>query len=141
MMYRMTGHEAFIPAYATGKSIAIDFLRFMATDIGIETFMKATKGTLTPYNYDASAIKESFYDLQKDHYEYMKTVVTLPPESVFKLNYLGGLNQITKVPSVETAFSAQRAEDRMSALDVYNADIDYYNDSVFQTLLQKAGIN
>lgn len=141
MMYRMTGHEAFIPSYATGKAIAKDFLRFMATDIGIQTFMNATKGTLTPYNY---TVKEetlaTYYPLQQDHYEYMKTVTSLPPESAFKLYYLGGVNQMTKWPSLEQAFSAQNDGERKTALQVFEQDKEEWTTSKFNMALTKAGL-
>ncbi len=141
MMYRMTGHEAFIPSYATGKAIAKDFLRFMATDIGIKTFMNATKGSLTPYNYQADAATlATYYPMQQDHYAYMKTVVSLPPESVFKLHYSGGVGQMTKWPSLEQAFAAQKAGDRKSAWQVYQQDIEEWTTSKFETALKKAGL-
>ena len=141
MMYRMTGHEAFVPSYATGKGIAKDFLRFMATDIGIQTFMDATKGTLTPYNYEVDESKlATYFPMQQDHYAYMKTVTSLPPESVFKLHYLGGVNQMTKWPSLDQAFSAQNANERKSALQIYEQDIAEWTKSKFDMALTKAGL-
>lgn len=142
MMYRMTGHEAFVPSYATGKAIAKDFLRFMATDIGIQTYMDATKGTLTPYNYTVDAEKMStYYPLQQDHYAYMQTVVSLPPESVFKLNYFGGVNQMTKWPSLEQAFSAQNANERKTAAEIFAQDVSEWTKSKFDMALIKAKLN
>ena len=141
MMYRMTGHEAFVPSYATGKEAAKDFLRFMATDIGIKTFMDATKGTLTPYNYEVEASTlATYFPMQQDHYQYMKTVTSLPPESVFKLHYLGGVNQMTKWPSLDQAFSAQNANERKTALQIYEQDIEEWSTSKFNMALTKAGL-
>lgn len=141
MMYRMTGHEALIPSYATGKAIAKDFLRFMATDIGIQTFMDATKGTLTPYNYEvAEETLATYYPMQQDHYKYMKTVTSLPPETAFRLHYLGGVNQMTKVPSLEEVFAAKDAGERMTALEIYEQDKSYWSTDTFNIALMKAGL-
>lgn len=142
MMYRMTGHEAFIPSYAKGKEVAKDFLRFMATDIGIQAFAKSTYGLQTPYNYTQSEeTVKNYSGIQQDHYEYLKTAVLLPPESIFRLNYLGGLNPMTKCPAIMSAFGCDSKKDRKSAEKVYNDDINYYTEATFKSTLIKAGLN
>jgi hypothetical protein len=45
------GHVAFIPENSDAKDLAKDFLTFMASDKGIETFMKATRGVSTAFKY------------------------------------------------------------------------------------------
>ena len=45
------GHVAFVPEVSDAKDLAKDFLIFMASDKGIETFMKATNGVSTPFKY------------------------------------------------------------------------------------------
>lgn len=141
MMYRMTGHEAFIPSYALGKEVAKDFLIFMASDIGIKAFGKSTYGHQTPYNYTPSEEEfNSYCPLQQDHHEYIKTAVLLPPESIFQLNYMGGVNPMTKCPAVLSAFAQTSASMRKSALKVFNDDINHYTDATFNITLQKANL-
>lgn len=51
----------FIPTYATGKAVAIDFLRFMATDIAIEAFAKASSGSMLDFKYDIKTKNSELY--------------------------------------------------------------------------------
>ena len=141
MMYRMTGHEAFVPSYAKGKAVAKDFLVFMASDIGIKAFAKSTYGLQTPYNYQPTEDELATYcDLQKDHNEYLKTAVLLPPESIFRLSYMGGVNPMTKCPAVISAFAKTNKKDRKSAQKVFDDDVNHYTEGTFDITLQKAGL-
>lgn len=141
MMYRMTGHEAFIPSYAKGKEVAKDFLVFMASDKGIKSFMKSTYGLQTPYEYEATEDEyNAWCPLQQDHYDYLKTAKLLPPDNFFKLNYLGGLNPMVRCPAILSAFSVSNKKDRKSAQKVYEDDINYFDEGTFNTILQKAGL-
>jgi hypothetical protein len=62
------GHVAFVPENADAKDLAKDFLLFMASDKGIETFMKATQGVSTAFKYNMdqnSDLFKGFSPLQK----------------------------------------------------------------------------
>ena len=62
------GHVAFIPENSDAKDLAKDFLTFMASDKGIETFMKATRGVSTAFKYQMdyeSDLFKSFSPLQQ----------------------------------------------------------------------------
>lgn len=61
------GFHSCIPSYAAGKDVAVDFLRFMATDKAQEIYAKATGGATLPFKYKMSdkAIFNDFSDLQK----------------------------------------------------------------------------
>ncbi len=131
VMYTVEGHEAFIPSYATAKELAKDFLLFLSTDAAIECFMITTNGCSTAFNYDME-IKNpdaynNFMQLQKDRITMTKTGVALPSTTGFKLNYYGGHTVFVATPGMETKFTAQNANDRMSAQEIYQADITYYN--------------
>ncbi len=54
------GHVAFVPENSDAKDLAKDFLIFMASDKGIETFMKATKGVSTAFKYDIDKNSDLF---------------------------------------------------------------------------------
>lgn len=47
----LTNHQAYIPVYSEKKSIAKDFLQFMASDEGMTVMSESSKGFLLPYNY------------------------------------------------------------------------------------------
>lgn len=144
LMYRVVGHEAYIPAYATAKEVAKDFLRFLATDIAIESFVNVTNGVSTPFAYDLQTKNPSFYEslseIHKTRLEIAKTGVSLTPYTSFKLYYLGGHYTFVKNSNVEALFTSKNPKDRKTARQIYQDDIDYYTDAVWNTMLQKAGL-
>ena len=146
MMYRLEGHDAYIPEYATGKEAAKDFLRFLATDISIEQFMRSTDGCVTAYRYDVenSPVWNEISTLQKDHIRYYYEGVQMPVYTSFKLSYFGGLTPLTQTPRLDFAFIAQNAADRSSPEQIIQKDYDYFamdNEANFKLLLTRAGIN
>lgn len=44
-------HSAVIPKYAVAKDLAVDFLRFMATDVALDVFAEKTDGATLPYDH------------------------------------------------------------------------------------------
>ncbi len=131
IMYTVEGHEAFIPSYATAKELAKDFLLFLSTDEAIECFMITTNGCSTAFNYDMQEKNETAYNnfmqLQKDRIAMTKTGVALPSTTGFRLNYYGGHTTFVATAGMETKFTAQNSADRLSAQQIYQADITYYN--------------
>ena len=144
MFSRMTGHEMFVPSYANGKEVAKDFIRFMATDEAIEIFMETTKGTVSPYKYEASEeLKAKFYPFQKERYEAMDEAVELRSVSSFRLVMYGGLKQWQVIGRLDTIFGAQDKDDRRTAQEVYDAEIEHWTTSGnanFELLLSAAGL-
>lgn len=62
-----------IPSYAKGKDVAIDFLRFMATDKALETYMKTTDGSRLPFKYTPSqALYDSFSETAQSRLDYLQ---------------------------------------------------------------------
>lgn len=144
MLTRMGGHEAFIPSYAKGKEVAKDFIRFMATDKGIETLMREGKGFVSPYKYEASEeLFNTFSLMQQEHYMWSKTAIELRSFSSFRLNHYGGLNYWMKTANLDTAMAAQNKDDRKTAKQIYDGDVEYWtsnNGANFDLLLRKAGL-
>ncbi len=58
-------HQGWIPIYAKNKDAAKKFLQLMATDKGIETFVKASQGYILPYNYDYTTLENEMSDYLK----------------------------------------------------------------------------
>lgn len=139
---RGAGHEAVIPSYAAGKEVAKDFLRFMSSDKGIKTYMTASKGFVTIFDYDASDDYDSFTDVNKAFYDIKKVAIELPPFTSYRLYQYGGLRQWKDLtPEVEMA--AQNVKDRKTAQQFYDEEVEYYtkDDSAnFKDILKRAGL-
>lgn len=139
-----------IPDYANGKEVAIDFLRFMATDIAFESVLAATKGLMLPFEYDVKeknyALYETLDPAQKvkiDLYsDKVMPVVHIPQASSFIL----GKNGLRPLASIEynnkVAFEANfgKSSNRDTAQGVFNGDIVYWNDTRWNQLISAAGL-
>ena len=143
-----TGDEAYIPIYAKGKAIAMDFLRFMATDIANEIYVRETGGATLPFQYDVKAkLGEEFYNnlsaigkskMNITNYQAHGSKI-MPDQATFPLVKFGGLGTHSIGYGFLTMFGTNSSTH--TAESVYQSTIEYYNDSVFQQILAKAGIN
>lgn len=147
MLSGSTGHEAYIPEYASAKELAKDFLRFLATDVACRKFAEVTGGCASPYKYDIQTeepeLYESFSNLHKEKFKILQTAFRLPAAGSFKLNYYGGLNYFSRTDNVETAFVAQNVADRKTPLQIYQEDIDYFTSNGYanwNALLTRTGL-
>lgn len=134
-------NQAFIPSYATAKEVAKDFLRFLATDVGLKQFMKSTRGACLPFEYDVrtadAALYETFDNIQKYRCEIYDAdpVFSLARRyEEFPLAYLGGL-QVVPTGYLDSAFA--RAQKTAQAF--FQEQIDYYNGSRWDDILRNAG--
>ena len=89
-------HTAVIPSYASAKEAAVDFLRFMATDIALNAYTKATDGASLPMNY---TVDETLYtqlaSAQQSRIDYFQSgldIYVLPATQSFPLARFGGLD-------------------------------------------------
>ena len=146
-IYSVEGHDVVVPAYAKGKEIAKDFLRYLATDEAINLFMKTTGGVSSPYEYDVktkdATLYESFSLIQKEKIRMVENGYMLTPFTGYRLYYYGGLTPFVATSSVEVAFTADYSADRKSAYNIYKDDIDYYtknNGLEWNNLLNRAGL-
>ncbi len=97
-------HNGIIPAHATAKDMAVDFLRFMATDIAQAAYAEATKGSFLPFEYNVKEkdpdLYESFSKMQRDKIDYFNPesaryeIHTLPMQQQFALNYYGNVEAV-----------------------------------------------
>ncbi|MBQ8686061.1 MAG: extracellular solute-binding protein [Clostridia bacterium] len=138
-------HEAYIPSYSTAKELAKDFLLFMASDKGIEIFMRETSGCQTAFTYDAETknpeLFNSFTTLQKDHVKMGRTAIPLHDMAQTRLVAYGGLKNLTAV-NLQANFLSSNAAARKSANAVYQEDIEYYKEENgrFDIMLRQAGL-
>ena len=95
------GHTAVIPKHAAARDVAVDFLRYMATDKANAIYCRATRGASLPFNYDPQTKDpELFSELsvfQQERlsyfYNYQTEITTLPAASSFPLVRYGGLSE------------------------------------------------
>lgn len=137
-----------IPSYATAKNLAMDFLRWLATDDANRIYAEVTKGASMGFIYDLEADAPEVYakiaQMERDKFELLKSedVKFLPSYDSFPTVYKGTLMplQAIQYKSYETVFG--RTDDGFqSAAELYQYDIDYYaNDSRWTLLLNMSDI-
>ncbi len=124
-------HEAFIPVYAQDKEEAKQFLQFLASDEGIEAFVRESGGYTLPYDYDylnSEATKNEFSAFQKSALEIIGKSRIFEFEMKDRIFAVGGV----KIPGTnistfyETYLSANKSTvDYKSAEDVFADDYNF----------------
>lgn len=134
------GHTAVIPKHAAAKEVAIDFLRYMATDKANAIYCRATRGASLPFNYDPQTKDpELFGELsvfQQERlnyfYNYQTEITTLPAASSFPLVRYGGLSEwasCSNRPAYEIAQNgASNGNYDSLAERIYYTDIQYWTE-------------
>lgn len=138
-------HTIMIPAYATAKEVAKDFVRYLATDGANNVFMEYSNGASMPFNYDVETEDPELYNslaqIQKDRISLCKGATYLLNENTYKTVYYGGIARVSQGRTVvEALFTAQNEKDRMSAREIYDAEIAYWDDVRFANVLTNSGI-
>lgn len=145
------GHVAFVPENSDAKDLAKDFLVFMASDKGIETFMKATKGVSTAFKYQidyASELFNSFSALQQ------KRIKDTSVEDWYvgkgyrtALTRSGALSDVCMdkgQKQLEYEFCSQSSSDRRTAKQIAESlykKVTENNNAVWNDMLTLAGIS
>lgn len=140
-----SGHEAAIPKNAKGKNVAVDFLRFMATDVAQEAYMKATGGNSLPFDYNVKEqnpeLYNSFSTIHQSRLDYFNNglyvTYTLPSMGAFPLYSYGGLNAFSNMNLFAT-FSA--SGNTKTPADFMKDTIDTWTESKWDRALRAAGI-
>ena len=147
VIYKIKGHEAFIPSYATAKGLAKDFLLFLATDKACDKFIESSNGCGVPYKYDVVNKNAQLYNslptMHKDRISIMDDAVKLMPLNSFRLVNYGGLSYFVKTTMLDVAFTAKNEKDRKTATQIWQEDIDFYtnsNEANWKSLLINAGL-
>lgn len=138
------GHNAYIPSYASGKDVAVDFLRFLATDKAQAIYIKATNGASLPFKFDISAhpeLDEYISDLQKGRLDYFSQldVQVLPSPYSFPLVRYGNLSFMASGSPydefLQSSASAKTVMDREYGYWTANGQANW------KSCLTQAGIN
>ena len=136
-------HTAVIPAYANGKDVAVDFLRFMATDIAQESYIRSTGGASLPFNYDLKEKNIELYNelhpLQQSRHDYFNAyeIYTLPSDRAFPLARYGGIKAFV-TEHYYTTFSANG--NQKTPGDYYDETISAWTTNKFNNALSNSGI-
>lgn len=138
-------HTSFIPSYAKGKEIAVDFLRFMATDIACEAYIKSTKGASLPFKFDLKEKNLQLYNslsaLQKNRIDYFENgyfdVNVLPNNDNFPLCRFGGLRELIKYNYYEIF---KTSGNTITPQEIFDETISEWTQAKWEFALSKAGI-
>ena len=133
-----------VPSYANGKEVAIDFLRFMATDIGLGAYAKATLGATLDFDFNIEKNAEVFNGLSplnKERIKYFNSSLSeihiLPGPASFPLYQYGNV-----VPFVDSQYyeTFSKVGNTKTPQMFYDETIRYWDDATFATALYNAGI-
>ena len=144
------GHCSYVCNGSDAEYVAMDFLRFLATDQGNKIVMDSTAGMVTPYiggestNYQVPEEDlETYAPFLQDRILEQQKVVVMPASESFKSVYKGSLYPWTTTVYPEIAFGASNPDDRKTAQQIYEEDIAYYTaneNAFFETLKAQTGI-
>lgn len=138
-------HTSVVPSYAVDKELAMDFLRFMATDVAQEQYIKSTNGASLPFTYNVKVKSPETYAglsaMQKERLDYFNSdrvsISVLPNEEAFPLVRFGGLRAFS-VANFTTVFSYEGC--KWTAQSIYDKTISYWNEAKFNQSCKNAGI-
>lgn len=138
-------HTSVIPSYATGKAVAIDFLRFMATDIALDSYVKSTHGAHLPYEYNVKEKNPELYaslsEMQQEKFNYFYSdfynVSVLPSITSYSLVYYGGVGAFADSTYIQTFVESGN---KKTAQKFYDETITYWTDTRWTNALDLAGI-
>lgn len=144
------GHNAYIPSYASGKEVAVDFLRFMATDKANEIYIRSTNGASLPFQYNLKEKNPELFDrispLQQSRIEYFSQmdINILPSQASFPLVRYGGLSSMkTGSPLTEFTGGADKGGYGSVAESVFEREYKYWtdnNNANWRSMLSQSGV-
>lgn len=143
--------QTVIPSYATAKNLAVDFVRFMATDRANEIYAENTLGGRMAFNYDLKTknielynklSKNSLFEVQSDVAEHLSKEYSwiLPAESTFNFVKYGGFSSMGGFGNVELRFMNDA---KLTAADILQERYDYwtaFDGERWNTALKNAGM-
>jgi hypothetical protein len=145
-------HNAIIPDYAAGKEVAVDFLRYLATDKANELYIAATLGASLPFKYDCQAKNPALFAslsaFQQDRIAYFNDpalpIIDLPSLTSFPLVRFGGLAAFSAFGSVPVEFTSggNKGSYSSAAERIFRTEIQYWtenNNSRWKAALSNAG--
>lgn len=132
-----------VPSYATAKELALDFVRYFATDKAQEIFARTTYGGSTGFKYDPKTKNEALYNelslLNRDKYDILNGEITiLPGASRFPLVYKGGLTS-TVYMIAQDSFAHMFGTTTKTAKEFFDYDAEYMTTDRWNMMLSMTG--
>lgn len=142
------GHHAAIPSYASAKEVAVDFIRFMATDVAQDTYIKATDGASLPFNYDLKTKNPELFNeidpLHKERLDYFADTYikpdTLKSRYSFPLIKYGGVDTFRLPNGYDFFVQMGKQSNPKTAQQYYDETISYWTDEKWNDALERAGL-
>lgn len=138
-------HLTFIPDYATAKDVAVDFVRFMATDEANVIYAKATGGATLPFKIDLETLAPEIYsslsDFQKSRLEIFKDynkVNALTVPMYFPLRRFGNVNYFYDVYGFTATFGS--VSNPKTAQEIFDDTKEYWTQVRWDNAKTLAGI-
>ena len=136
------GSTMSIPAYATAKNAAKEFLKYMATDEAIALYMDNTSGNSLPYDYDIKSWSgyANLSDFAKRKFEIKENAVAVISEDSYPMYYIGGLRYDNGLKNYNICITfGARNSTRKTADEVITGGYNYYK-SIMKKILQDSGL-
>lgn len=133
---------AIIPSYADAKDVAIDFLRFMATDEGIVQYAKGTNGSTIDFKCDLEKTHPDVFNslsrFHKERLEYVNaenlTISVLRKGSTYPLGMYGGVGVIAAEKWHNELMSGRTAQ------SLFDETLAKWDSNSFNAALAASGI-
>ncbi len=122
---------AVIPEYSASKDVAIDFLRFMATDVCQEGYIKTCLGLSTAFKYDIEKYDnfDNVSDISKSSFKIINaskiSIKGIPSENSFPY----GIKQFYKNDLTTTTLERLFSAGQKTAQGIYQEEIDYWTNA------------
>lgn len=134
-----------IPSYALGKDIAVDFLRYMATDKALEIYTKATYGATIDFDFNLKEYSMDTYnalpELNKQRIDYynseLSEVHVLRPAGAFPLSAFGNVQVFISTKYFQTFTNPDNTK---TPQDIYDDTLSYWSDTQWKNAVTSAGI-
>lgn len=137
--YGLLNHNAYIPAYATAKEAAKDFLKYMCTQEAFDIYYEKTGGGILPLDYAVDEANVSV--MQKSKLNMYEKASFVPMMTKYAMYHTGGLSYfLGSTKSPEYAFTAKNPADRKTPQYIYEHTIELGTQSAFDRIAEKAGL-
>lgn len=130
----------YVPAFATAKETAKDFLKFMYSDEAIRINALASRGTNLPVEFDWSGVENKLSVFQRSKLATLASTTSYAFSSdKYAIRYRGGLVPFKIYTPVEVKFNVSSAKDYVDPQTIF---IDNYNEFVrlWPTMMKDAGV-
>ena len=135
-------HQAVIPAYATAKVGAKEFLKFMYSDKNLVEYMNRTNGSMLPFDIDYKNADgyNGFSDFAKTKLDIMNSSDwMLFAPGVYPTSYTGNLNPVSRSSPYEILLGSRDTNTRTTPEALISSTKKYYS-SRLGKLLQDSGL-